>query len=116
MKKTSEYTLPNGNILVSVNGYFGEDDFYMMYDIIKDVVSPEHITYGVDSMCVDGSFKKDGILVRMSSESAYDYCCFLYDPKAYDDEQTVRIRGWIEEIASRMNSLKSPVEKPEDEW
>ena len=26
-------------------------------------------------MGIDGSFKKDGLLVHMSSESAYDQCC-----------------------------------------
>ncbi len=31
---------------------------------------PAPPTYGVDSMGIDGSFRKDGLLVRMSSERA----------------------------------------------
>ena len=77
---TQEIQLKNGSVLVSINGYSGESDFYAMYDIIKELLAPEHATYGVDSMCVDGSFRKDGILVRMSSECVTDDCCFHYDP------------------------------------
>ena len=75
MNLTSEYKLKNGQLLITVNGYAGEDDFYLMYEIIKEKLSPQHIKFGVDSMCVDGSFIKDDITVRMSSESAYDYYC-----------------------------------------
>ena len=68
MEFTRDINLKNGQVLVSVNNYGGEDDFYAMYRVIQDLYAPEHITYGVDSMCVDGSFRKDGLLVRMSSE------------------------------------------------
>ena len=65
---TQDIQLKNGQVLVSVTGYSGEEDFYLMFDIIKELLNPEHATYGVDSMCVDGSFRKDGLLVRMSED------------------------------------------------
>lgn len=97
-----EIKLRNGSVLVSVNNYSGETDFYAMYDIIKELLAPEHITYGVDSMCVDGSFRKDGILVRMSSECVTDNCCFHYDAAALSEEEVATIQGWINQIVTTL--------------
>lgn len=101
-----EIKLNNGQVLVSVTGYSGEDDFYLMYDVIKDLLKPEHITYGVDSMCVDGSFRKDDILVRMSSECITDQCCFHYDPTALSAEDGEKVRGWLDEIVEELHKRK----------
>ena len=98
-----EIKLKNGSVLVSITGYGGETDFYAMYDIIKELLTPEHITYGVDSMCVDGSFRKDGILVRMSSECVTDCCCFHYDEAALPSEDVEKIKGWIHAITAEMH-------------
>ncbi len=95
-----EIKLKNGTVLLSVTGYSGETDFYAMYDIIKEVLSPEHATYGVDSMCVDGSFRKEGLLVRMSSECVTDDCCFHYDEKNLAPEEIDKIRGWIDQVVA----------------
>ena len=103
MEKTTSHELKNGNILVTVNGYSGEEDFYRMYDIIKETLTPEAIKYGVDSMCVDGSFIKDGITVRMSSESAFDDMCFLYDAKKLTGEDIRKVENWIETIVDKVN-------------
>ena len=100
---TQEIKLKNGSVLVAVNGYSGESDFYAMYDVIQELLQPEHITYGVDSMCVDGSFRKDGILVRMSSECVTDDCCFHYDAAAMPQEDVDRIRGWINDIVTELH-------------
>ena len=100
---TQEIQLKNGSVLVSINGYSGESDFYAMYDIIKELLSPEHATYGVDSMCVDGSFRKDGILVRMSSECVTDDCCVHDDPTALTPEQVETVKGWINEIVAELH-------------
>lgn len=116
MDPIKSYTLKNGSVLVSINGYWGEDDFYMMYDIIKELLNPEQIKFGVDSMCVDGSFIKDGLLVRMSSESAYDYCCLVYDPSELSDADVDTIKSWIDQIVAKMHEKKAPVEKDDDEW
>ena len=104
---TQEIQLKNGSVLVSINGYSGESDFYAMYDIIKELLAPEHATYGVDSMCVDGSFRKDGLLVRMSSECVTDCCCFHYDSPAMSPEDAAKVRGWIEQIAAELHA-RSP--------
>lgn len=100
---TQEIQLKNGSVLVSVTGYSGESDFYAMYDIINELLAPEHATYGVDSMCVDGSFKKDGILVRMSSECVTDDCCFHYDPTTLSPEEVETVKGWINEIVTELH-------------
>ena len=100
--KLQEIQLKNGSVLVSVTGYSGESDFYAMYDVIKELLQPEHITYGVDSMCVDGSFRKDGILVRMSSECVTDFCCFHYDAKNLTDAQIAQVKAWIEQITGEL--------------
>ena len=103
---TKEIQLNNGQILVSVTGYSGEEDFYLMYNIIKELLAPEHATYGVDSMCVDGSFRKDGILVRMSSECITDFCCFHYDPAAMTEEEAAKVKGWIEQIVAELHARR----------
>ena len=94
--------LKNRTTLVSILGYLGDEDFYAMYDI-KELLNPEHATYGVDSMCVDGSFRKDGLLVRMSSESAYDQCCFVYDPRQMSAEEVAKVQGWIDQVVAELH-------------
>ena len=100
---TQEIQLKNGSVLVSVTGYRGETDFYNMQDVIKELLEPEHITFGVDSMCVDGSFRKDGLLVRMSSECVTDFCCFHYDAKNLPEADVEKIKGWIDQIVAEMH-------------
>ena len=100
---TEEISLKNGSVLVSITGYSGESDFYAMYDIIKELLQPEHATYGVDSMCVDGSFRKEGILVRMSSECVTDFCCFHYDAANLSQEEITKIKGWIQIIVTELH-------------
>ena len=101
---TQEIQLKNGQVLVSITGYSGEEEFYLMYDIIKELLQPEHITYGVDSMCVDGSFRKNDILVRMSSECITDYCCFHYDPTTMSEETVALVKGWINAIVTELHA------------
>lgn len=101
---TQEIKLRNGDVLVSINGYSGEDDFYAMYAIIQELLQPEHITYGVDSMCVDGSFRKDGILVRMSSECVTDDCCFHYSPETMEPEEVEKVKVWIDQIVTELHN------------
>lgn len=100
---TQEIKLKNGSVMVAITGYSGEEDFYAMYDIIKELIQPEHITYGVDSMCVDGSFRKDGILVRMSSECVTDDCCLHYDEANMPKEDVEKVKGWINEIVAELH-------------
>ena len=106
MELTQEIKLNNGQVLVSITGYGGEDDFYLMYEIIQSLLAPEHITYGVDSMCVDGSFRKDGLLVRMSSECVTDCCCFHYDPAAMSPQEAEKVRSWISAVVAQLHERK----------
>ncbi len=94
----------NGTVLVSLPGYFEADDFFAMYNIILEVLNPDTPTYGMDSMGVDGSFKKDGILVRMCSESAYDTCCFVYDPRTLSAEEESKVKGWLEQVVTLLHA------------
>ncbi|MCD8143986.1 MAG: histidine kinase [Oscillospiraceae bacterium] len=103
---TEKYTLKNGTVLVNVLDYCGDDDFYAMYDVILDVLAPDSPTYGVDSMCIDGSFKKDGLLVRMCSESAYDQCCFVYDPAQMSAEEVSKVEGWINQVVEALRQRR----------
>ena len=101
---TKEMQLKNGQVLVSITGYSGEEEFYLMFDVIKDLLEPEHITYGVDSMCVDGSFRKNDILVRMSSEGITGFSCFHYDPTSMTEEEVSLVKGWIEAIVTELHA------------
>lgn len=98
--------LKNGSILVSVLDYLGDEDFYAMYDIILELLHPDSPTYGVDSMGIDGSFKKDGLLVRMSSESAYDQCCFVYDPATMTAEEVEKVKDWINQVVGTLRERR----------
>ena len=100
---TQDIQLKNGQVLVSVTGYSGEEDFYLMFDIIKELLNPEHATYGVDSMCVDGSFRKNGLLVRMSSECVTDECCFHYDPRTMSEAEAAAVREWLNLVAAELH-------------
>ena len=100
------YKLKNGSVLVSLLGYLGDEDFYAMYDIILELLKPDSPTYGVDSMGIDGSFKKDGLLVRMSSESAYDQCCLVYDPTSMSPEEEQKVMGWIDQIVDALHERR----------
>jgi hypothetical protein len=100
------YPLKNGSVLVSILDYLGDDDFYVMYAIILELLQPDSPTYGVDSMGIDGSFKKDGLLVRMSSESAYDQCCFVYDPQTMTEEEVAKVQGWIDQVVTELHKRR----------
>ena len=103
MNHLEELQLSNGQLLVSVTGYSGEEDFYVMYALIQELLQPDEATYGVDSMCVDGSFRKNGLLVRMSSECVTDACCFHYDPRSMSEEEQSMVRGWLEAVAAELH-------------
>lgn len=98
------YTMKNGSVLVAVNGYEGEEDFYRMHNLIKETLQPEDAGYSVDSMCVGGYFRKDGILVRTSSESPYDTCSFFYNPTKMEPEEAEKVKTWIDEVITKLHN------------
>ena len=103
---TEEMILRNGSVLISVTGYSGDDDFYAMYDLTKEMMNPETMSVGVDSMCIDGSFRKDGLLVRLASDCVNDTCCFHFDATSMTEAEQNKVRGWIEGIVKELNNRR----------
>lgn len=106
MEYTSTYPMKRGNVLVTVNGFYGEEDFYLMHRAALEVLSPDNAGYSVDSMCIGGYLEKDGILLRTSSECPYDTCCFFYNADALDAQQLSSVKTWIEQIVGKMHKMK----------
>lgn len=106
------YTMRNGSVLVAVNGYEGEEDFYLMHNIIKELLTPEDEGYSVDSMCVGGYLRKDGLLIRTSSESPYDCCSFFYNPTKMQPDEVEKVKGWIEAVINELHNRKNRHKQP----
>lgn len=115
MSLTTEYKMAKGLILITADGYLGDEDFYMIQDVIKEVLQPESITYGVDSLGATGSFIKDGLVIRMSSESPFDACCFDFKETDFTPEEREKIDVWLEEIMTEVHKRKAPQDHS-DEW
>jgi hypothetical protein len=98
--------MKRGNVLVTVNGFLGEEDFYLLHKSAIEIMEPEDAGYSVDSMCIGGYLKKDGILLRASSECPYDTCCFFYDASSLSEGQLTKVENWISAIAVKMNETK----------
>ena len=112
--KTSR--LPNGQSYAELVGYGGEEGYYTVFDTALTLLQPERSSTSVDSLCVSGAFTKDGLTVRMSSESAYDYCCLLYDPAQMSAAQIDQVKAWTNDIIAALHEKKAPVEYEDDEW
>lgn len=97
------YTMKNGSILITINGYEGEEDFYLMRNIINELLAPEEEGYSVDSMCVGGYLRKDGLLIRTSSESPYDCCSFFYDPTKMEADEVEKVKSWINIVINELH-------------
>ena len=110
MNLFDEYKMKNGSILIIVNGYAGESDFYLMHDIVNELIQPEDSGFSVDSMCVGGYFNKDGLSIRSSSESPYDYCSFFYNPKNMSGEEEAKVKKWITTVVTELRNRKKPME------
>ena len=117
MSYTTEYKMKKGLVLITADGYLGDEDSYLIQDVIKEVLHPDSITYGVDSLGATGSFVKDGITVRMSSESPFDACCFDYKENDLTDEQKATLSSWLELVMEKVHEKKAPVDhSDDDEW
>lgn len=116
MELFSEYKIKNGSVLIIVNGYAGESDFYLMHDIVNELLKPEDSGFSVDSMCVGGYFNKDGLSIRSSSESPYDYCSFFYNPKNMTAEEEIKVKKWITTVITELRSRKEPLEAVNKDW
>ena len=107
MNLTDSYTRKRGNVLVTANCFFGEEDFYELHKTAVDVLEPEDSGYSVDSMCIGGFLKKDGILLRTSSECPYDTCCFFYNEEELDEKGKEKVTAWIDSIVARLHESRS---------
>ena len=103
------HPLKHGDVLVSLLGYCGEEDFYTLHQVMLDILQPEDAGYSVDAMCVGGYVRKDGILLRTSSESPYDTCSIVYAAAKLTQEETDTVKGWIKEIVRTLRERKPPV-------
>ena len=110
MTRTDSYRMKRGNVLVTVNGFFGEEDFYVLHRTAVEVLDPEDSGYSVDSMCIGGFLKKDGILLRTSSECPYDTCCFFYNEEDLDEKSREKVISWIENIVDRLHACREEEE------
>ena len=106
MKLTDTYPMKRGNVLVTVNGFFGEEDFYRLHEAALEVLDPDDAGYSVDSMCIGGFLKKEGILLRTSSECPYDTCCFFYNEEELSESDREKVTSWIGRIVSRLHKQK----------
>ncbi len=88
-------TLPNGRIMTEFLRFGGEEDFYRAYALLSRVLRPEDSKYSVDSLCVSGSFKKDGLTVRMSSEGLSEHLSFVFGGAGWTAEDTEKAAGWL---------------------
>lgn len=103
MNRTDSYRMKRGNVLVTVNGFSGEEDFYDLHRTAVAVLDPEDSGFSVDSMCIGGFLKKDGILLRTSSECPYDTCCFYYNEEELDEPDRDKVVSWIDAIVDRLH-------------
>ena len=95
--------MKKGN-LITLDRYVGEEAFYKMHDAFNQLLSPEDSGYSVDSMCIGGFLKKDGILLRTSSECPYDTCCFFYNEDELNEQGKEKVMSWIEQIVDRLQA------------
>lgn len=102
MAKLIETLLPGGKTMAEVDSYGGDADFYTIYELVERIIKPETQRTTIDSLCVGGSFRREGITVRMSSEGITDNFAFVYDTRDMTPEQTEKLRGWLQLVAQAL--------------
>lgn len=103
-KKSSlrETELDNDSVLIEFCGYSGYTDFMMILEKFKQLIKPDIIDYAVDSLCIMGSFRKDGILASMSSEGISDYVALVYKRNTLTDEEIEKLKSWVQIVDSEL--------------
>ncbi len=102
MAKLTDHILPNGQTMTEIEGYGGDTDFYTVYELVEKLVRPDTQRTTIDSLCIGGSFRKDGITVRMSSEGITDNFSFVYDTRGISGKDEEKLRSWLEAVASAL--------------
>lgn len=90
--------LDSGFNMIEFHGYTSYEDFMLIYDKIKQIIEPDEMSYSVDSLCIMGSIRKDGILMRMSNEGISEYVSIFYNKNAVVDADRDKIENWAEQI------------------
>ena len=91
----------NGTVLVPLYSFEeGEESFEKLHAALLKIIEPDDAGYSVDSLCIGGYLKKDGILLKTSSTCPYDCCCLVYQPNELTKDQTQMLEGWIAQLTS----------------
>lgn len=102
MAKLIDRILPGGQTMTEIDGYGGDADFYTVYELVERLIQPEAQRTTIDSLCVGGSFRRDGITVRMSSEGITDNFSFVYDARGLSGAETEKLRSWLGAVAGAL--------------
>ena len=102
MYPTTEHILKRGDVLVSIDGFSGEENYMKLYEIMKSVLAPDEIDYSADSLGIGGFIRKDGLLLKSGSDCPWDCCCFMYDPRGLTDVEVNTIKDWITQIVNNL--------------
>ena len=102
MAKLTDHILPNGQTMTEIMGYGGDADFYTVYGLVEELIQPDTQRTTIDSLCVGGSFRKDGISIRMSSEGITDNFSFVYDARGLSGEDAEKLRSWLGAVAAAL--------------
>lgn len=102
MAKLIETQLNGGKIMAEIDGYGGDADFYTVYGLVESLIKPQAQRTTIDSLCVGGSFNRDGITVRMSSEGITENFAFVFDSGALDAQELEKLRGWLRLVADAL--------------
>lgn len=97
-----EHVLSNGQIMAEIEGWGGDADFYTVYDLVEKLIQPEAQRTTIDSLCVGGSFRRDGISVRMSSEGITENFSFVFNAAELSPQELEKLRGWLGAVASAL--------------
>lgn len=102
MAQIKEHELANGQIMAEIIGYGGDADFYTVYDLVEKLIQPEAQRTTIDSLCVGGSFRRDGISVRMSSEGITENFSFVFSAAGLAPQELEKLRGWLGAVAAAL--------------
>lgn len=101
MKSYSKYEMKHGAILIAVEDYTNDEAFGQMMKELTQIIEPDDWGYSVDSMCIGGYFRKDGILIRTSSECPYDCCAIFYEPSKMTEQEVEKTEEWIRKFLEK---------------
>jgi hypothetical protein len=99
--------LDNGLVMLGFPGYRSYEEFMTIYDIIGRVIAPDSMSYSVDSLCIMGNFRKDGILIKMSDEgiTENESIFFFYNRNDLTEADSDKIEAWALQVAQELQRV-----------